>query len=290
MVMKQCPACAQQIPVACKSCPCGHLFMSKRPLNPKPLSAASDVSHEDSREGEEQVVLLLLLFTDVSHEDSREGEEQVVLLLLLLLLFTDVSHEDSRDGEEQVVLLLLLLLLFTDVSHDDSRDGEEQVVLLLLLFTDVSHEDSREGEEQVVLLLLLLLLFTDVSHEDSREGEEHFLVNREGVIATHTIRHIGAHQQRVALEADRDDTNSNFSEASGASASADQGEGAPRKKRPGRPKGTVSKNKEGNSAEKEKNAEEEMFNNLTLEQKLLYSIALADINHKLRGQRFKIPD
>ncbi|XP_078608898.1 uncharacterized protein LOC144880531 isoform X2 [Branchiostoma floridae x Branchiostoma japonicum] len=220
MVMKQCPACAQQtlilpccdvtaprrryrgirlqgraglsqhhvnipaqIPVACKSCPCGHLFMSKRPLNPKPLSATSDV-----------------------------------------------SHEDSRDGEEHL-----------------------------------QDPDWKEGQDKPVRV-------------KRRRSNRSCITDTESFI------------KKVALEADREDTNSNFSEASGVSASADQGEGAPRKKRPGRPKGTVSKNKEGNSAEKEKNAEEEMFNNLTLEQKLLYSIALADINHKLRGQRFKIPD
>ncbi|XP_066289334.1 UPF0547 protein C16orf87 homolog isoform X1 [Branchiostoma lanceolatum] len=183
MVMKQCPACAQQIPVACKSCPCGHLFMSKRPLNPKPLLAASDVSHEGGAEGEEHM----------QDPDWKEGQDKPVR----------VKRRRS---------------------------------------------------------------------------------NRSCISETESFI------KKVALEADRDDTNSNVSEGSGASASADQGEGAPRKKRPGRPKGTVSKNKEGNSAEKEKNAEEEMFNNLTLEQKLLYSIALADINHKLRGQRFKIPD
>ncbi|KAI8501888.1 PREDICTED: UPF0547 protein C16orf87 homolog isoform X4 [Branchiostoma belcheri] len=183
MVMKQCPACAQQIPVACKSCPCGHLFMSKRPLNPKPLSAASDGCPEDSRQGEEHL----------------------------------------------------------------------------------ADPDWKEGQDKPVRV-------------KRRRSNRSCITDTESFI------------KKVTLEADRDDTNSNISEASAASTSAEQGEGAPRKKRPGRPKGTVSKNKDGNSAEKEKNAEEEMFNNLTLEQKLLYSIALADINHKLRGQRFKIPD
>ncbi|GAB6032623.1 hypothetical protein CHUAL_011504 [Chamberlinius hualienensis] len=34
MVMKQCPQCEQQVPVACKSCPCGHMyFQARRPVN-----------------------------------------------------------------------------------------------------------------------------------------------------------------------------------------------------------------------------------------------------------------
>ncbi|XP_066289338.1 UPF0547 protein C16orf87 homolog isoform X2 [Branchiostoma lanceolatum] len=147
----------------------------------------------------------------------------------------------------------------------------------LLAASDVSHEGGAEGEEHM-------------QDPDWKEGQDKPVRVKRRRSNRSCISETESFIKKVALEADRDDTNSNVSEGSGASASADQGEGAPRKKRPGRPKGTVSKNKEGNSAEKEKNAEEEMFNNLTLEQKLLYSIALADINHKLRGQRFKIPD
>ncbi|XP_072374281.1 UPF0547 protein C16orf87 homolog isoform X1 [Scyliorhinus torazame] len=35
MATKACPECDQQIPVACKSCPCGFIFISRRLLNAK---------------------------------------------------------------------------------------------------------------------------------------------------------------------------------------------------------------------------------------------------------------
>ncbi|KXJ17709.1 UPF0547 protein C16orf87-like, partial [Exaiptasia diaphana] len=33
MVAKKCPDCDQTLPVACKSCPCGHIFISKKQLS-----------------------------------------------------------------------------------------------------------------------------------------------------------------------------------------------------------------------------------------------------------------
>ncbi|XP_028665486.1 UPF0547 protein C16orf87 homolog [Erpetoichthys calabaricus] len=35
MATKSCPDCDQQIPVACKSCPCGYVFISRKLLNAK---------------------------------------------------------------------------------------------------------------------------------------------------------------------------------------------------------------------------------------------------------------
>ncbi|XP_043937831.1 UPF0547 protein C16orf87 homolog [Protopterus annectens] len=35
MATKSCPECDQQVPVACKSCPCGFVFISRRLLNAK---------------------------------------------------------------------------------------------------------------------------------------------------------------------------------------------------------------------------------------------------------------
>ncbi|KAM6942794.1 UPF0547 protein C16orf87 homolog [Xenentodon cancila] len=35
MATKACPECDQQIPVACKSCPCGYVFISRKLLNAK---------------------------------------------------------------------------------------------------------------------------------------------------------------------------------------------------------------------------------------------------------------
>ncbi|XP_066206017.1 UPF0547 protein C16orf87 homolog isoform X1 [Saccopteryx leptura] len=35
MATKSCPDCDQQVPVACKSCPCGYIFISRKLLNAK---------------------------------------------------------------------------------------------------------------------------------------------------------------------------------------------------------------------------------------------------------------
>ncbi|KAJ7402390.1 hypothetical protein BTVI_86813 [Pitangus sulphuratus] len=35
MATKSCPECDQQVPVACKSCPCGYIFISRKLLHAK---------------------------------------------------------------------------------------------------------------------------------------------------------------------------------------------------------------------------------------------------------------
>ncbi|XP_023602251.1 UPF0547 protein C16orf87 homolog isoform X5 [Myotis lucifugus] len=35
MATKSCPECDLQVPVACKSCPCGYIFISRKLLNAK---------------------------------------------------------------------------------------------------------------------------------------------------------------------------------------------------------------------------------------------------------------
>ncbi|KAM8946449.1 UPF0547 protein C16orf87 homolog isoform 3-T3 [Pelodytes ibericus] len=48
MATKSCPQCDQQVPVACKSCPCGYIFISRKLLHAKqserlpPTSGKSD--------------------------------------------------------------------------------------------------------------------------------------------------------------------------------------------------------------------------------------------------------
>uniref|UniRef100_A0A3B5KYF7 UPF0547 domain-containing protein n=1 Tax=Xiphophorus couchianus TaxID=32473 RepID=A0A3B5KYF7_9TELE len=46
MATKSCPECDQQIPVACKSCPCGYVFISRKLLNAK-LSECSSPAITD---------------------------------------------------------------------------------------------------------------------------------------------------------------------------------------------------------------------------------------------------
>nr|XP_057934866.1 UPF0547 protein C16orf87 homolog [Doryrhamphus excisus] len=41
MATKSCPECDQQIPVACKSCPCGYVFISRKLLNAKSNDCSS---------------------------------------------------------------------------------------------------------------------------------------------------------------------------------------------------------------------------------------------------------
>lgn len=44
MATKSCPECDQQVPVACKSCPCGFVFISRRLLNAREAEKSSIVS------------------------------------------------------------------------------------------------------------------------------------------------------------------------------------------------------------------------------------------------------
>ncbi|XP_019748784.1 UPF0547 protein C16orf87 homolog [Hippocampus comes] len=49
MATKSCPECDQQIPVACKSCPCGFVFISRKLLNAK-LNECSSTNAADKLE------------------------------------------------------------------------------------------------------------------------------------------------------------------------------------------------------------------------------------------------
>ncbi|XP_041836624.1 UPF0547 protein C16orf87 homolog isoform X2 [Melanotaenia boesemani] len=51
MATKSCPECDQQIPVACKSCPCGYVFISRKLLNAK-LNECSSPAIAEKQEKE----------------------------------------------------------------------------------------------------------------------------------------------------------------------------------------------------------------------------------------------
>ncbi|XP_031314380.1 UPF0547 protein C16orf87 homolog isoform X1 [Camelus dromedarius] len=58
MATKSCPECDQQVPVACKSCPCGYIFISRKLLNAKhPEKSPSSIEnkHEAKRRRTERV-------------------------------------------------------------------------------------------------------------------------------------------------------------------------------------------------------------------------------------------
>ncbi|XP_072823398.1 UPF0547 protein C16orf87 homolog isoform X2 [Vicugna pacos] len=48
MATKSCPECDQQVPVACKSCPCGYIFISRKLLNAKhPEKSPSSIEKQE---------------------------------------------------------------------------------------------------------------------------------------------------------------------------------------------------------------------------------------------------
>ncbi|XP_059524120.1 UPF0547 protein C16orf87 homolog isoform X1 [Myotis daubentonii] len=52
MATKSCPECDQQVPVACKSCPCGYIFISRKLLNakhPEKSPPSTENKHEAKR-------------------------------------------------------------------------------------------------------------------------------------------------------------------------------------------------------------------------------------------------
>uniref|UniRef100_A0A6I8N4Q1 Chromosome 16 open reading frame 87 n=1 Tax=Ornithorhynchus anatinus TaxID=9258 RepID=A0A6I8N4Q1_ORNAN len=58
MATKSCPDCDQQVPVACKSCPCGYIFISRKLLNAKHAEKSppsADNKHEAKRRRTERV-------------------------------------------------------------------------------------------------------------------------------------------------------------------------------------------------------------------------------------------
>nr|XP_044998134.1 UPF0547 protein C16orf87 homolog isoform X2 [Jaculus jaculus] len=58
MATKSCPECDQQVPVACKSCPCGYIFISRKLLNAKhseKSTPSAENKHEAKRRRTERV-------------------------------------------------------------------------------------------------------------------------------------------------------------------------------------------------------------------------------------------
>lgn len=58
MATKSCPECDQQVPVACKSCPCGYIFISRKLLNakhPEKAPSSTENKHEAKRRRTERV-------------------------------------------------------------------------------------------------------------------------------------------------------------------------------------------------------------------------------------------
>ncbi|CAG5850793.1 unnamed protein product [Menidia menidia] len=75
MATKSCPECDQQIPVACKSCPCGYVFISRKLLNAK-LSECSSPAIAAGQAGSHWHLLLTL-------ENMTNGGVAIIVLDML---------------------------------------------------------------------------------------------------------------------------------------------------------------------------------------------------------------
>ncbi|KAG9474860.1 hypothetical protein GDO78_003362 [Eleutherodactylus coqui] len=50
MATKSCPQCDQQVPVACKSCPCGYIFISRKLLHGRQTERVPPTSEKQEKE------------------------------------------------------------------------------------------------------------------------------------------------------------------------------------------------------------------------------------------------
>ncbi|KAM6117888.1 UPF0547 protein C16orf87 homolog isoform 2-T2 [Pterocles gutturalis] len=50
MATKSCPECDQQVPVACKSCPCGYIFISRKLLHAKRGERSPPITEKQEKE------------------------------------------------------------------------------------------------------------------------------------------------------------------------------------------------------------------------------------------------
>ncbi|KAF6288498.1 hypothetical protein mRhiFer1_009202 [Rhinolophus ferrumequinum] len=72
MATKSCPECDQQVPVACKSCPCGYVFINRKFLkinHSVKSSSFTDVNNAVSLKGNFTWFSLISPKTLAEHED-----------------------------------------------------------------------------------------------------------------------------------------------------------------------------------------------------------------------------
>ncbi|XP_042294399.1 UPF0547 protein C16orf87 homolog [Sceloporus undulatus] len=112
MATKSCPECDQQVPVACKSCPCGYIFISRKLLNAKRserLPPTAEIRSEAKRRRTERVKrerINSVINKDLenrrrsrsnSHSDhSRRGRGRPKTA-------TAKKHEEEREKQEKEV-------------------------------------------------------------------------------------------------------------------------------------------------------------------------------------------
>ncbi|XP_069072720.1 UPF0547 protein C16orf87 homolog [Pleurodeles waltl] len=111
MATKSCPDCEQQVPVACKSCPCGYIFISRKLLNAKHKDKSAHVAEHKS---------------DVRRRTERGRRERI-------------NYTASRDLENRK-----RLRSNSQSDHIRRRRGRPKNVTLK------KHEDDREKPEKEV--------------------------------------------------------------------------------------------------------------------------------------------
>ncbi|XP_023678470.1 UPF0547 protein C16orf87 homolog [Paramormyrops kingsleyae] len=73
MATKSCPDCDQQIPVACKSCHCGYVFISRKLLNAKQAERSSTTLDrlDAKRRRTERIQAEKISSTSANHKEQR---------------------------------------------------------------------------------------------------------------------------------------------------------------------------------------------------------------------------
>ncbi|XP_028018748.1 histone-lysine N-methyltransferase SETMAR-like [Balaenoptera acutorostrata] len=67
MATKSCPECDQQVPVACKSCPCGYVFINRKPLKIKHSEKSSPFTEVNNTMSSKDLRILFLYEFKLGH-------------------------------------------------------------------------------------------------------------------------------------------------------------------------------------------------------------------------------
>lgn len=159
MVTKHCPKCEQQVPVACKSCPCGHEFFANRRSQSRSASeAAGGVRRRTERVRKERQSYLAALVLEEraraaakvkrnkrgrprnssSHDDSSEERQQQGKAKLRAKAQVKVELEPEMPDEEE-----------EDVFAGASKEKLEQYAVIL---ADINRKLNSQLFQQQFLL------------------------------------------------------------------------------------------------------------------------------------------
>ncbi|XP_060694085.1 UPF0547 protein C16orf87 homolog isoform X1 [Hemiscyllium ocellatum] len=131
MATKACPECDQQIPVACKSCPCGFIFISRRLLNAK-LSEKSPPPNLDLQaEGRDEFKILTGKVPDNKSAAKRRRTERARREKANSALAKDLENRKrsrSDSQSEQIRRRRGRPKTTPSKKHDDEKERQEKEV------------------------------------------------------------------------------------------------------------------------------------------------------------------